>query len=274
MVGMDEATATASGVGASPGRARGDLHVDVDDALDAIAAGRSVVLALSTSSPGDVTAIVRAAAVVTLDASPDCHAGIVARGSGVPAVVRLEGMAIIPTGLNLGGEFVPVGASLTVDGTTGEVTAAAAVSTVVGIQLAKASRMGMRSVETAEIEEAAGLVGDRYHGSKHRQLSVQSLSELADAEREFGQPIDPLLTRRNVTISHGDVPRRPGHRWTLGEVELEVVRDAAPCKMLDMEIGDGARTVMRRRAGVICRVISGGTLTLGDAVDLRPISED
>jgi MOSC domain-containing protein YiiM len=126
----------------------------------------------------------------------------------------------------------------------------------------------MQSVDSAEIETAAGLVGDRYHGSKHRQLSVQSLSELADAEAKFGHPIDPLLTRRNVTIDEGEIPRTPGHRWRVGEIELEVVRDAAPCKMLDMEIGDGARTAMRRRAGVICRVVSGGTLTLGDPVTL------
>jgi MOSC domain-containing protein YiiM len=138
--------------------------------------------------------------------------------------------------------------------------------TVVGIQLAKATRLGMVPVGSAEIETAAGLVGDRYHGSKHRQLSVQSQTELADAEAKFGQPIDPLLTRRNITISHGELPRTPGHRWRLGDVELEVVRDAAPCKMLDMEIGEGARTAMRRRAGVICRVISGATLRLGDEV--------
>ena len=140
--------------------------------------------------------------------------------------------------------------------------------TVVGIQLAKATRLGMQPVGSAEIETAAGLVGDRYHGSKHRHLSVQSQTELAEAEAVLGQPIDPLLTRRNITISHGDIPRTPGHRWRVGEIELEVVRDAAPCKMLDMEIGDGARTAMRRRAGVICRVIVGGTLALGDHVTL------
>ncbi|MEM7139896.1 MAG: MOSC domain-containing protein [Actinomycetota bacterium] len=140
--------------------------------------------------------------------------------------------------------------------------------TVVGIQLGLATRLPMRSVEDAEIETQAGLVGDRYHGSRHRQLSVQSLTELADAGEAFGAPIDPLLTRRNVTISHGAVPRTPGHRWRVGNVVVEVVRDAAPCKMLDMEIGDGARTAMRRRAGVICRVIEGATLRIGDPVDL------
>jgi len=263
-----EHDAFAAGTGASPGVGRGQLHVDVDDALDAIAAGGSVVLALPSSAPGDVPALTRAAGVVTLDQGPDCHAAIVARGAGVPAVVGVDGLQISGAGIAVGDIVVPVGTMVTVDGNAGEIRLEPLTSTVVGIQLAKATRMGMKSVESAEIETAAGLVGDRYHGSKHRQLSVQSLSELADAERQFGQPIDPLLTRRNVTISHGDIPRTPGHRWSVGDVELEVVRDAAPCKMLDMEIGDGARTVMRQRAGVICRVIAGGTLSLGDEVVL------
>lgn len=139
---------------------------------------------------------------------------------------------------------------------------------VVAMHAAKATRLPMQPLESAVIETAAGLVGDRYHGSRHRQLSVQSLEELSEAETAFGGPLDPALTRRNITISHGRVPRTPGHRWHVGDVELEVVRDAAPCKMLDMELGDGARTAMRRRAGVICRVIGGATLRIGDPVDL------
>ena len=145
--------------------------------------------------------------------------------------------------------------------------------TVTGLQIAKATRLGMTAVDTVDVETAAGIVGDRYHGSKHRQVSVQSLEELAEAESAFGAPLDPLLTRRNITISAGRVPRTPGHRWRVGAVELEVVRDAAPCKLLDDNLGVGARTAMRRRAGVICRVIEGGTIRLGDAVDLGQVVE-
>jgi MOSC domain-containing protein YiiM len=137
---------------------------------------------------------------------------------------------------------------------------------VVGLQIAKATRLEMRPVDILELETGRGIVGDRYHGSKHRQVSVQSLEELAEAEATFGAPLDPLLTRRNITIDRGRVPREPGVRWTIGPVELEVVRDAAPCKLLDDNLGAGARTAMRRRAGVICRVISGGPVRLGDAV--------
>ncbi len=261
-------TGEASGIGVSPGLGHGELQVDVDDALDAIAAGRAVVLALATSSPADVGAMARAAGIIAVLGDAHSHTAVVAKEAGVPAVVSVAGMRLTGDGVEIAGEAIGIGAPVTVDGGAGRVVWGQRSPTVVGIQLAKATRLGMKSVNAAEIETAAGLVGDRYHGSKHRQLSVQSLSELADAEAKFGQPIDPLLTRRNVTISHGEIPRTPGHRWTIGDIELEVVRDAAPCKMLDMEIGDGARTAMRRRAGVICRVISGGDLTVGDSVTL------
>ncbi|MDG1366151.1 MAG: MOSC domain-containing protein [Acidimicrobiales bacterium] len=124
----------------------------------------------------------------------------------------------------------------------------------------------MTAVESIEIETAAGILGDRYHGSRHRHVSVQSVEELAEAEATHASALNPLLTRRNITISAGRIPRDPGHRWTVGEVKLEVVRDAAPCKLLDDELGVGARTAMRRRAGVICRVIRGGTVAIGDPV--------
>lgn len=146
--------------------------------------------------------------------------------------------------------------------------------TVVAIQLARASRLEMVPVADALVETAAGLVGDRYHGSRHRQLSVQSLEELAAAAADLGRPIDPLLTRRNVTIGSGAVPRTPGHRWRVGPVLLEVVRAAAPCRLLDDTIGSGARAVLRRRAGVVCRVIAGGPLRVGDPVEPGPIDDD
>ena len=139
---------------------------------------------------------------------------------------------------------------------------------VVGIHVALGTRLAMRDLDSVVVEAGKGLVGDRYHGSKHRHVSVQSLHELAEAAADFGGPIPPDKTRRNITISAGEVPRAPGHRWRIGDVDLEVVRDAAPCRMLDMELGDGARASMRRRAGVICRVLSDGRIRIGDQVEV------
>ncbi|MDE0803175.1 MAG: MOSC domain-containing protein [Acidimicrobiales bacterium] len=140
--------------------------------------------------------------------------------------------------------------------------------TVVAIHIAPASRLPMKSVERVEAEAGAGLVGDRYHGTRHRHVTVQSATGLADAAEKLGAPIEPGHTRRNVTISGGDVPSKPGSRLRIGDVDLEVVRIAAPCKLLDDVIGDGARKALHARAGSVCRVLTSGSIAIGDAVTL------
>ncbi len=137
---------------------------------------------------------------------------------------------------------------------------------IVAIHIAKGSRLPMRSVPSVVADAGARLVGDRYHGTRHRHVTIQSLEELAEAEKRHGGSIDPGLTRRNVTISKGRIPRKLGHRWAIGPIELEVVRDAAPCKLLEDTLGRDARLALSRRAGVVCRILSDGILALGDRV--------
>lgn len=126
----------------------------------------------------------------------------------------------------------------------------------------------MTSVETAAVEAGRGIVGDRYHGTRHRHVTVQSAEALAEAAAAFGSEVPAELTRRNLTVDAGVVPREPGARIKVGPVLLEVVRVAAPCKLLDDTIGRGAQEALRRRAGSVCRVLSGGTIRVGDQVAL------
>jgi MOSC domain-containing protein YiiM len=142
--------------------------------------------------------------------------------------------------------------------------------TVVAIHLAPGARLPLRSVERVVAEAGKGLVGDRYHGTRHRHVSVQSAEELAEAAEALGRPVPPEGTRRNVTISHGRVPTAPGSRISIGAVELEVVRVAAPCRLLDDNLGPGGAAALRRRAGSICRVLVGGEIAVGDAAVLTP----
>lgn len=144
---------------------------------------------------------------------------------------------------------------------------------VVAIHIAPATRLPMKAVTEVEAEAGCGLVGDRYHGSKHRHVTVQSAAALAEAAADLGRPVDPGTTRRNITVSgpnHGDVPSRPGDRMRIGTVELEVVRIAAPCKLLDDAVGEGARTALRRRAGSVCRLLTSGLISSGDPVVFHP----
>ncbi|MEQ8839465.1 MAG: PEP-utilizing enzyme [Acidimicrobiales bacterium] len=109
------------GIGVSPGVGRGELHVDVDAALDALDAGRHVVLALDMSSPADVVAMTRAAAIIAVRGNLHSHTAIVANAAGVPAVVGLMDMVIGATGVEIDGVAVPVGTAMMVDGALGVV---------------------------------------------------------------------------------------------------------------------------------------------------------
>ena len=140
------------------------------------------------------------------------------------------------------------------------------VPTVEAIHVAKGRRLPVQAKDSVEVETGKGIVGDRYHGAKHRHVTVQSRESLDEAADAYGRDIASEHTRRNITISHGVVPRDPGTRLRIGEVLLEVVRVAAPCKLLDDTIGPGAQEALRRRAGTCFRVLEGGTISVGDEV--------
>lgn len=139
------------------------------------------------------------------------------------------------------------------------------------IHVAPGRRLPTKSVGSVEAEAGVGLVGDRYHGTKHRHVTVQALDDLAAAAEVLGRPVDPALTRRNVTLDHGPIPTRPGERMTIGGVELEVVRIAAPCRLLDDDLGAGAMAALRSpRGGTVFRLLGSGTIRVGDEAVVQP----
>ncbi|CAN5447137.1 MOSC domain-containing protein [soil metagenome] len=137
---------------------------------------------------------------------------------------------------------------------------------VVAIHLAKGRRLPTRNVDTVVAEEGKGLVGDRYHGTRHRHVTIQSQELLDRAAEDLGHEFEAGATRRNITVDAGEIPTKPGTRVRIGDVDLEVVRVSAPCRLLDDEIGPGAAAALRRRSGSVCRVLTTGTITVGDGV--------
>lgn len=145
---------------------------------------------------------------------------------------------------------------------------------VVAIHIAPGSRLPMKPVDSVEAEAGRGLVGDRYHGTKHRHVTVQSRTQLDQAATVHGTAIPDAGTRRNLTVSAGEIPTTPGTRLRIGQVLLEVVRVAAPCKLLDDTLGAGAQAALRRRAGTVFRILESGTLRVGDPVVEEPVVEE
>lgn len=144
---------------------------------------------------------------------------------------------------------------------------------VVSLHVAASHRAAMEPRDRIEVEAGAGIVGDRYHGSRHRHLTVQARGDLDAAAVALGAEVPDDGTRRNVTLDAGPLPTEPGARLRVGAVDLEVVRIAAPCRVMEDSLGPGGRTALRRRGGVVCRVLGSGTVEVGDPADLALVAE-
>lgn len=140
---------------------------------------------------------------------------------------------------------------------------------VTAIHIAPGRRLPVKYVDTVVAEAGKGLVGDRYHGSRHRHVTLQAQADLDLAAADLGFGFRPGDTRRNITVDVGPIPTRPGERVRIGEVELEVVRIAAPCRIMDDTVGPGATPALRRRAGTVFRVLTSGTISIGDDVEVE-----
>jgi MOSC domain-containing protein YiiM len=124
----------------------------------------------------------------------------------------------------------------------------------------------LQSVESVVAVAGMGLVGDRNYGTV-RNVTIVCDGELSAAAVDLGvNAVPPGATRRNVTVTLDALPRRHGTKIQLGDVQVEVWRDASPCEVMEESVGPGAREALRGRAGISATVTEGGTIRVGDPV--------
>lgn len=136
---------------------------------------------------------------------------------------------------------------------------------LLSVSLAPAYGDSLERVDEIQLVEGHGLEGDRYAGSA-RQVTIVCTGEVRAAASLYGAPIDAFETRRNLVVDLDELPRTHGVRIAVGETELEVWRDCAPCEVMDEIFGDGAKESLRKRAGISAQVVKGGTIRVGDPV--------
>lgn len=117
----EDAEPIATGLPASPGVATGAIVTSSDAAEVASAAGKSVILVRSETSPDDVRGIASAAGVLTSLGGLASHAAVVARGWGIPAVVGARAVRPGADSVEVAGRSLAAGDVLTVDGGSGEI---------------------------------------------------------------------------------------------------------------------------------------------------------
>ncbi|MTH99434.1 pyruvate, phosphate dikinase [Roseibium sp. RKSG952] len=114
-----------AGLPASPGAASGAIVFTSEEAEDARAAGRKVILVRVETSPEDIHGMHAAEGILTSRGGMTSHAAVVARGMGKPCVAGAGGVKIDYRNgtMTVGGRSLAKGDIITIDGATGQILA-------------------------------------------------------------------------------------------------------------------------------------------------------
>ena len=127
-------------------------------------------------------------------------------------------------------------------------------------------------VAEAGIETETGLAGD-HHATKRktkRQVTLIQAEHLPVVASILGtdKTVDPSLLRRNLVVSGINVLALKDQRFRIGGVVLEGTGPAVPCSRMEDNLGPGGYNAMRGHGGITARVIQGGVLSVGTAVEV------
>jgi len=130
--------------------------------------------------------------------------------------------------------------------------------------IAVGRRVPMKPVDAVRAIANRGLDGC-IHG---RQGSSRQVL-LVDGETLAEFHLAPGIMRENITTAGLNVANlKAGERLVIGSAVLEVTIACEPCFRMD-EIRVGLQEALRGRRGVLCRVIEGGRISRGDAIEMR-----
>ena len=109
------------GIAASPGAAIGKAIFETAKAAELGKKGEKVILVRRETAPEDIHGMIASEGVLTQRGGKTCHAAVVARGMGKPAVVGAEQLVIGENEARVGSAVIKSGDIITIDGGTGDV---------------------------------------------------------------------------------------------------------------------------------------------------------
>jgi MOSC domain-containing protein YiiM len=123
-------------------------------------------------------------------------------------------------------------------------------------------------VDSVDVRENHGIVGDAHAGEWHRQVSLLA-SESIDKMRKLGLDVDSGDFAENITTSGIELVSLPvGSRLQIGEALLEVTQIGKECHTRCAIFYQAGDCVMPKE-GIFAKVTSGGVIKPGD--DIRVI---
>lgn len=140
---------------------------------------------------------------------------------------------------------------------------------LLAIARAPVKRGPLMPLSEAEVGPADGVTGDARGKRSGRQVTVVFREGWDAACRELGVELPWTTRRANLLVEGVPVPQE-GKRLVIGSLVLEVTQETQPCQVMEAaHRGLRAALTPDWRGGVCCRVVAGGTIRVGDRVDVE-----
>ena len=140
---------------------------------------------------------------------------------------------------------------------------------LLGIATRTATKVPMHEPERARISPERGVEGDFRGKPGPRQVTVLGRAAFEAACAELGVALAWTIRRANLYVDGVELADSTGARLAIGDVLLEITGENEPCRVMDLQ-HEGLRAALGPawRAGVACRVLRGGAVSVGDPVEL------
>lgn len=128
-------------------------------------------------------------------------------------------------------------------------------------------------IDSAVLLKDWGIEGDAHGGKWHRQVSLLSFEKIEDF-RAKGADVDFGAFGENLVVEGFDLRQIPvGSRFQIGDVLLELTQIGKECHShcaIFHAVGD----CIMPREGVFTKVLKGGSVKVGDEIQLLPLPDD
>lgn len=140
------------------------------------------------------------------------------------------------------------------------------IGSVVAVCTSETKGVPKKPVPAVEVTAGRGIEGDAHAADWHRQVSLLGIESI-EKMRRLGASVSPGDFAENVTTSGIALLSLPiGARIEVGEVLLEVTQIGKECHArcaIYRQVGD----CVMPREGIFARVLRGGSIRPGDAVE-------
>jgi MOSC domain-containing protein YiiM len=133
----------------------------------------------------------------------------------------------------------------------------------------------MSSLTAVEALPGIGLAGDRYAEAKNRrgpdyEVTLIESENIEGFTRATGRSLTPEMPRRNIVTAGVRLNELLDRRFSVGRAVFEGLELCEPCSLFAKRTHSEVLAFFRGKGGLRARIVSGGIVSVGDAVSRIP----